>query len=174
MVRDILKSTNQKLRARSKEISQLDKKTNSVIADLYETLKAQKDPEGIGLAAPQIGKNIRMFLMRDENIQKIIINPKVISMTKIKVSKTKQKIMEGCLSLPHFYSPLTRAEKITISYKSEKWEDKTETFSGLSAQIVQHEIDHLDGVLFVDHVFEQKLPLYEYTKKGEWVRVELE
>lgn len=175
MICEILRSKNPKLRNKSKPVSAIDKKIEELIKDLHDTLEAQKDPEGIGLAAPQIGKNIRIFLMRDENIIKTVINPEIVDIQKSKKSKKakKTKIMEGCLSLPHFYSPLTRFESLTLKYKNEKWEDVVEHFTGLSAQIVQHEVDHLDGLLFIDHVIEQKLPLYEYTKSGEWQKVEL-
>ncbi|MCX7928372.1 MAG: peptide deformylase [Patescibacteria group bacterium] len=176
MICEILKSNNPKLRIKSKPVSKLDKKTKEIIKDLYDTLLAQKDPEGIGLAAPQIGKNLRIFLMKDKDTIKTIINPEIVEIKKDlknKSNKKKPKLMEGCLSLPHYYSPLTRYEYVTIKYKDENWEDKVETFIGLSAQIIQHEIDHLNGILFIDHVVGQQLPLYEHTKDGQWQKVEL-
>src|SRR4029079_14253998 len=86
--------------------------------------------------------------------------------------KRKTDIMEGCLSLPHFYGPLTRARKLTLQYLDEKGTIQTKSYEGLMAQIVLHEIDHLDGVLFLDRLLEQKKPLYEY-RNGEWEEVEL-
>lgn len=80
--------------------------------------------------------------------------------------------MEGCLSLPHFYGPLVRAQKITIEYLDENGDTQTSSYEGLLAQIVQHEIDHLDGIIFVDRLLEQKRPLYEY-RDGEWEKVEI-
>ena len=80
--------------------------------------------------------------------------------------------MEGCLSLPNFYSPLERRMTITIKYKNENDQDLLETFTNIEAQIVQHEIDHLNGVLFIDRLIEQKKPLYEYLD-GDWEEVEL-
>ena len=80
--------------------------------------------------------------------------------------------MEGCLSLPHFYGPLKRPPKIKIEYLDEDGNKKIDTFEGLEAQIIQHEIDHLEGVLFIDRLLEQKEKLYEYVD-GEWEEVDL-
>ena len=80
--------------------------------------------------------------------------------------------LEGCLSLPHFYGPVARATYITISYTNESGEQVTETFKGFLAHIVQHEIDHLKGILFVDHILEQDSPLY-HMHGDEWEEVEL-
>lgn len=176
MVREILKSKDPRLRTKSKPVTRIDKKIREIIKDLYETLLAQKDPEGIGLAAPQIGKNVRIFLMKDGNTIKTIINPEILDKFKNIKQKTnpkRSKVMEGCLSLPHYYSPLSRYDSVTVKYRNENWEEKVEKFSGLSAQIVQHEIDHLDGILFIDHVIKQQLPLYEHTKDGDWQKVDL-
>lgn len=176
MIRPILQSGDPVLRTKSKNIQKVDKKILDLIKDMKDTLVVQKDPEGIGLAAPQIGKNFRIFLMKpkknDDAI--VIINPKIVSLSKSTNHKPKAKsdIMEGCLSLPHFYGPLTRAQKLTLEFMDEKWEKQTTGFEGLMAQIVLHEIDHLDGVLFIDRLLEQKKPLYEF-KDGEWEEIEL-
>ncbi len=173
MIRNIVAATDPKLREKSKQVEKIDKKILSLIKDMIDTLKAQKDPEGIGLAAPQVGKNIRIFLMMpDKDNIKVVINPKVISVTKSKTRQSKAKLMEGCLSLPHYYGPLTRAEKVQLEYQNEKNEKITQEFSGLEAQIILHEVDHLNGILFVDRLLEQKKPLYEY-KNGDWQEVEI-
>ena len=179
MVKDILRSTNPHLRQKSKKVVKIDKKILSLIADLKETLLFQKDPEGVGLAAPQIGKNIRIFVIKDGEETKVFINPGIIKTEKSKTSSKgrlasgeKNKIMEGCLSLPHFYGPLKRPYKVKVKYLSEKGEERLVGYQGLSAQIIQHEIDHLNGILFIDRLLEQKKPLYE-LKNGEWQEVEL-
>lgn len=172
MIREIVEATNPSLRVKSKPVAKVDKKILSLIKDMKETLMAQKDPEGIGLAAPQVGKNLRIFLMMPDKEITAVINPKIISLEKRTVKKSRSKLMEGCLSLPHYYGPLTRAEKVNLEFLNENGEKITKLFNGLSAQIVLHEIDHLDGVLFVDRLLEQKKPLYEY-KNGEWEEVEL-
>lgn len=176
MIRQILQSGDPVLRKKSKPVDKIDKKIIDVIKDLKDTLMVQEDPEGVGLAAPQIGKNIRIFLMKPKDRLTVVINPKIVLVEKPQGKNNgkdkKSQIMEGCLSLPHFYGPLKRASKVTLEYMDENGNIKTETFDGLMAQIVMHEIDHLDGVLFIDRLLEQKKPLYEY-KSGEWERVDI-
>lgn len=179
MIRNILASTDKRLRIKSKPVTKIDKKILSIIKDLKDTLNAQKDPEGIGLAAPQISKNVKVFIIKPDKVMKVIINPEVLDISEdpIDVGSEKQNpsrknIMEGCLSLPHYYGPIKRARKIKIRYLNEKGEPKIETFKGLEAQIVQHEIDHLNGILFIDRLLEQKKPLYEYVN-GKWEEVEI-
>lgn len=179
MIKPILQSGDPILRTKSKNIERIDKKIVDLIKDMHDTLVVQKDPEGIGLAAPQIGKNVRIFLMKPKKTEEaqVIINPKIVSISnslksKSQKRKAKSDIMEGCLSLPHFYGPLTRAQKLTLEFMDENWHKQTKTFEGLMAQIVLHEIDHLDGVLFIDRLLEQKKPLYEF-RDGEWEEIEL-
>ena len=179
MIREILEATNPKLRQKSKSVKKIDKKVLSVIADLKETLVVQNDPEGIGLAAPQIGKNIRIFIMKPDDIITTIINPKILKIYKTpdhglksKKAKKVKRIMEGCLSLPHYYGPIVRARKVNIEFLDEDGVKQKKTFSGLDSQIVLHEIDHLNGMLFVDRLLEQKKPLYEFID-GEWEKVEI-
>lgn len=180
MVKPILLSGDKILRTKSKPVLKLDKKILSLIADLKETLNAQKEPEGVGLAAPQVGKNFRIFVMwpNPKGEIEIIINPEIVKISKNtnaptpEKAKIHKKIMEGCLSLPNYYTPLSRPFSLTIKYKDGQWQEKIREFEGIDAQIVQHEIDHLDGILFIDRMFEQKQRLYEY-KNGEWEDVEL-
>ena len=80
--------------------------------------------------------------------------------------------MEGCLSLPHYYGPLLRPDKVKAKYLNEKGDTVTETFHGFEAQIIQHEVDHLVGILFVDRLLEQKKPLFELVD-DEWQEVEI-
>lgn len=176
-MKQILKSTDPKLREKSKPVQKVDKKILSLITDLKDTLIVQEDPEGVGLAAPQIGKNVQVFIIKTEEGLKTIINPEVLEISKItknpkKGKKRKPKILEGCLSLPHYYGPLKRTGKIKLRYLNEDAKEVTEIFTNFSAQIIAHELDHLNGVLFTDRLLEQKAPLYEY-KNGEWERVEL-
>ena len=168
MIKKVVQAGDPRLRKISKPIDKIDKKILLLIADLKETLLAHKNPEGVGLAAPQIGKNLRVFVMRDGEKLKTVINPEIISVTKVKVKKNdKNETLEGCLSIPHYYGPLRRGEEIKIKYLNEDGQKVVETFKDFPAQIVQHEIDHLNGFLFVDRLLEQKRPLYEI--KGDEV-----
>lgn len=166
MIKKVVQAGDPILRKVSKPIGKIDKKILLLISDLKETLLEHKNPEGVGLAAPQIGKNLRIFAMRDGKILKIVINPEIISVSKVKTipkKNNKDEILEGCLSIPHYYGPLRRGEEIKIKYLNEEGKSVTETFKNFPAQIVQHEIDHLNGFLFVDRLLEQKQPLYQIT-----------
>lgn len=174
MIQKIVTVKDPLLRIRSKEINNLDKKILNLVKDLKETLAVQKDPIGVGLAAPQIGKNLRIFAVKPKEIIKIIINPEIISVSKEakELKDEHTKLMEGCLSLPNLYGPLKRPDSIKVNYLNEKGDKLTSLFDGFEAQIIQHEIDHLNGVLFTDRLLEQKKPLYELVD-GEWERVEI-
>lgn len=178
MIKKIIGVKNPRLRIKSKKVKKIDKKVLILVRDLYDTLSVQKDPEGVGLAAPQIGKNYRVFVAKLQGKIRTFINPKIVSSLKEKKIKSKkdisgkQKIMEGCLSLPHFYGPLKRSNRIKISYMNKKGEKETETFESFDAQIIHHEIDHLNGILFIDRLLEQKKPLFELIG-DDWQEVEL-
>jgi peptide deformylase len=180
MIKPILLSGDKILRTKSKPVQKIDKKIIELIKDLKETLKAQVEPEGVGLAAPQIGKNFRMFVIWPDPTSeiKVVINPEIEKISKSTNAPTKEKakkhkkIMEGCLSLPNYYTPLSRFFSIKIRYRDENWKEHEDQYEGVDAQIVQHEIDHLNGILFIDRMLEQKKDLYEY-QNGKWSDVEL-
>ena len=182
MIQKILLSSDPVLRQKSKPVLKVDKKILKLIQDLKDTLSVQKEPEGIGLAAPQIGKNLRIFVANYKGFDRVVINPEILSVekpklhpapsTSLKASRDKKEILEGCLSLPYYYGPLKRAPKITIKYLDEKGKEVTETFEGFNAQIIMHEIDHLEGILFVDHLLKEKKPLYK-VDGDEWEEIEL-
>lgn len=173
MVRKILSAKEPSLRLPSKKVAQIDKKVAQIVSDLKETLATQKDPEGVGLAAPQIGKNLKIFVVSFDKTALSVINPEIISESRELTddSGKKDQIMEGCLSLPHFYGPLRRAKSLTIKYLTEEGVEKVQKFDGFLAQIVQHEMDHLSGVLFVDRLIEQKRSLFKLVDE-EWEEVE--
>lgn len=174
MIQKIVQSGNPKLRLVSKKVIKFDKKIASLIRDLKDTLSVQKDPEGVGLAAPQIGVNLRVFVANYKGFEKVCVNPEIIKMSQ-KVAKTKSKneILEGCLSLPHYYGPLKREQSVTVKYQDETGKELVEEFRGFNAQIILHEIDHLNGVLFVDRLLEQKKKLYKLLPSDEWEEVTL-
>ena|SRR3989344_2031818 len=173
MIKNVLDAQDPNLRLKSKPVVKFDKKIAQIIKDLKDTISVQKDPEGIGLAAPQIGKRLRMFIMKPEKTITVVINPQIISMSKNKTTaEENRKIMEGCLSLPHYYGPLKRSKKVKVKYLDETGKPMLKEFIGLEAQIIQHEIDHLDGRLFIDRLLEQKESLYEFID-GEWEKVDL-
>ncbi len=125
-----------------------------LIENMYETMYAS---DGVGLAAPQVGKSIRLFIIDAspiaeenpelENFKRTFINARIIN----KNSETMRS-NEGCLSIPDIHEDIDRFTSVTIKYVNEKFEPVTETFTGLAAVILQHEYDHLDGILFTDKV----------------------
>ena len=127
---------------------------DQVIADLFETLHRA---EGLGLAAPQIGKSIRLFvidgapLADDEpelaDFRKVFINARITEK-----SGDFQPMNEGCLSIPNLREEVNRESHIRITYYDENWEYHDEVYDGYKARIIQHEYDHLEGVLFVDKI----------------------
>lgn len=181
-VRKIVTTKNPKLRQKSKPVEKMDKKIQDLVKDLGDTLKDQKDPEGVGLAAPQIGVNLRVFVMLDQGEIVPVINPEIISISEESndpKNKEEDYVMEGCLSLPHYYGPVERSWEVTMKYQKPVQKDSTlelentqKTFKGFSAQIIQHEVDHLDGKIFVDRLLEQERQLYELKGK-KWQEVEL-
>jgi peptide deformylase len=152
-------------------VAVIDKKIQKLVYDMEETLITQVDPQGVGLAAPQIDVDLAIFIMKPTlkaNTQ-VFINPKIIQ-TSEQGSDAEKKDddvkLEGCLSIPRIWGPVTRTAKILVEYHDLTGEKHTDWFKGFKATIVQHEMDHLQGVLFTQRVLEQKGKLYE-EKEGE-------
>ncbi len=160
----IVQDGNPVLRAQAKEVPLTDigtPKITKVIEDMKEALATQDD--GIAIAAPQIGASLRIFLvsgailkLADKNYKgdesdMIFINPKIL-----KLSKEKQDVEEGCLSVRWKYGKIKRAKKASIKAYDEHGNLFERGASGLLAQIFQHENDHLDGVLFIDSAYNVK------------------
>lgn len=121
------------------------KKLKSIIAKMKKALHAEED--GVAIAAPQVGESLRVFIVKGNEAvpDKVFINPEII-----KASKKKQAVEEGCLSLRYLYGSVSRHEKVTLKALNENGQKMTTGASGLMAQIFQHEVDHLNGVLFTD------------------------
>jgi peptide deformylase len=144
----IVQKENKILRMKAKEvpIKEIEgKKIKKIISRMKEVLAESKD--GVALAAPQIGEPLRIFIAKDgpSRPPMVFINPKIK-----KISKKKQIVPEGCLSVEGVYGIVKRAEKLTVEAYDEKGKKFFRGASGLLAQIIQHEIDHLNGVLFID------------------------
>lgn len=182
-VRKVITTRDPRLREKSKPIEKADKKLLQLIKDLEDTLMAQKDPEGVGLAAPQIGINVRVFVMLYRGKITPVVNPEILAQSESTNDPETDKedyIMEGCLSLPYYYGPVKRALEVTLKYQTLKhtedgsWHltSETKTFKGFSAQIIQHEVDHLNGKVFIDRLLEQSRKLYELKGK-RWQEINL-
>ena len=124
--------------------------TRKMIAEMFESLTTQHD--GVALAAPQIGYSKRAFVISDHIFDTGIIPPLVyINPIITKRSRDKKQMEEGCLSCRWWYGKAKRSTRVTVSALDDKGQPFTHEGKGLLAQIFQHEIDHLDGILFIDH-----------------------
>ena len=145
------------------DIDLADSKLKNLIEDMFETMYGA---HGVGLAAPQIGKPVRLFVVdaspfaeEDEDgkvdpehahlkdFKKVFINPIVLE-----EDGDEWLFEEGCLSIPKIREDVARKRKLTIEYYDENLELKEESFDGLEARIIQHEYDHIEGILFTDHL----------------------
>jgi peptide deformylase len=141
----IVTNPNLILRKKSAEIKKdeiTSKKIQRICLNMAKTMLAK---EGVGLAAPQIGKNIRLCVVNTKNDPLVLINPKII-----KKSWAKEWGEEGCLSVPDVFGEVRRHKKIICDYRNKKGEKAKISAEGLLARVIQHEVDHLDGVLFID------------------------
>jgi peptide deformylase len=149
---------HQKSQSITDEYSQLRK----LIADMWETLE---NANGVGLAAPQVNKPIRLFLVDSTRsfddltnqekeqsldypgIREVFINPTILS-----YSQEKWVDEEGCLSIPGLTEQVERSVSISIQYRNTNFETCTETFHGITARMIQHEYDHIEGKLYLDYL----------------------
>jgi peptide deformylase len=153
MIYPIVAYGNPILKKEAEEIKEGDD-VSALISDMFDTMG---HASGVGLAAPQINKGIRLFvidssLMLDEEgeekgIRRAFINPIILDEYGNEFS-----FEEGCLSIPDVRAEIIRPEKLTIEYFDENWNLQEEEFSGMTARVIQHEYDHLEGVLFVDYL----------------------
>lgn len=155
MILDVLTYPNKKLFVRSKEIEIFDEKIHKFLDDMYETMA---DKKGIGLAAIQVGNPIRAIVinllneegLQDKNDLLEIINPQIIQ-------KDGEILwQEGCLSVPGFYEDVKRAQSVTLKFQNRFGEFCEIKADDLLAVCIQHEIDHLDGHLFIEKIGYQK------------------
>lgn len=141
----------------------------AMLKDMEETLDAQ--PDGVALAAPQVSISYRIFIVRYDRMKEasetgdgtgqqlgVFINPRFV-----KTSKRQVDMQEGCLSVRGLYGTTLRHERATVTAQNEKGEWFTRGAGGILAQAFQHETDHLDGILFIDHAID----LYEQSKHTE-------
>lgn len=140
----ILKKEAQDIEKGSLDIKQL-------VADMYETMY---NANGVGLAAPQIGKNLRLFVVDGENIdeslkgfKKVFINPTILE-----EEGEEWPYEEGCLSIPSVREEIYRNKIVKVHYYDIDWNEHTETYEGIAGRIIQHEYDHIEGVLFIDYL----------------------
>lgn len=154
MILPILAYGNPILKQRAEDFEPHDSDALSLIRDMFETMEKA---EGIGLAAPQVGISKRIFLIdttktteseaNQKGVKKAFINPRITE-----ESGELCIYEEGCLSIPFVYEKVKRKPKIKIEYFDENWQKHTEIYEGINARVIQHEYDHIEGILFIDRI----------------------
>lgn len=161
-VLNILHFPDEKLRTVAKSVERVDDTLRALIDNMFETMY---DAPGIGLAASQVDVHQRLIAIdvsEEKNQPLVLINPEIIW------KEGEEQMEEGCLSIPGIYEPVTRAEKIKVKALDREGEMFELETDGLLAVCIQHEIDHLDGILFVDYL--SRLKQSRIRKKLEKLR----
>lgn len=168
-IKTILTAPNKILTAKAEKVTKFDAETKNIIKDLLDTAISQRDPEAAGLAAPQIGYSKRIILVRDfkylEESEKflinniIMVNPKIISL-----SRDNSLDWESCLSIPTMYGQVMRSSHLKVDYQDENGDHKRIKAKDFLARVIQHEVDHLNGVLFTDKLVGKLITEKEYNK----------
>jgi peptide deformylase len=176
----------------TKTVVKIDEKIKKIVSEMEAVLIAQNDPPGVGLAANQVGLNLSIFIIKPtkKSKTKIFINPKIVKIsqswsgvghklvetnstnsTGSTKKKRKRVKLEGCLSIPRIWGPVKRAERIFVHYQDLAGKKYLKWFLGFEAIIIQHEIDHLNGIVFTQRAVEQKGQLYR-EEEDELVKIE--
>jgi peptide deformylase len=165
MVYPIVVYGHQVLRKVAEDVNRNHPGLKQLIDDLFETMYSS---EGLGLAAPQIGKSVRIFVIDGEPLAED--EPSLVGFKKVFInahitekSGEFKPMSEGCLSIPNIREEVNRESHIRITYYDENWEYHDEVYDGFKARVIQHEYDHLDGILFTDRVS----PLKKRLLKGK-------
>lgn len=140
------------LKKKAVEINKEYDSLNDLISNMWETMYAA---QGVGIAAPQIGLSVRLFVIdtiqimeedkKSEGIKKVFINAKVVEET-----GDQWSYEEGCLSIPNIRGDVERQQKVRIQYLDENFQAHDEIYEGINARVIQHEYDHIEGILFVE------------------------
>jgi peptide deformylase len=161
-LRKIIEYPEPLLRLKAKEVDVFDDELKVLVEDMAETMW---DAPGIGLAAPQVAQSMRVIVVdvtenpEEEKKFMALVNPEIIEHQGTQVDE------EGCLSVPELTAQVQRYKKITVNYRTEDGESKQLIAEDRFAVVLQHEIDHLNGVLFIDHLSPLKRNLYKKKRK---------
>ena len=177
----VLRAPNPSLRAETKTVQKITPGLLQTLREMVKLTKTFKDPEGVGLASTQVGLDGKFFVAKKvENTSdvgsdplreasssevkdfNIVINPEITW-----TSKRSKVYFEGCLSIPNYWGEVERFLMVKVKYLKPSGEVVQKTLKGLEAHIFQHEIDHLNGILFIDKVMQQKGKFYKVTGKDK-------
>ncbi|MBI5122552.1 peptide deformylase [Candidatus Roizmanbacteria bacterium] len=177
----IITVPNSNLSSPTKPVEKINDKIKKIVFDMEKILIAQDDPPGVGLAANQVGLDLSIFIVKPTQKAKIkvFINPRIVSRTDLfkdspnkKVRPYKKRVkLEGCLSIPRIWGPVKRAERIFLHYQDLTGKKYLKWFIGFEATVIQHEIDHLKGIVFTQRSVEQKGQLFR-EENEELVKID--
>lgn len=163
-IREVLVYPDPVLKEISEDVTEINDKIKQVIEDLKDTMESSS--HSVGIAAPQIGELYRIIAIdpgknpkcESHHGKQIMINPTVLKWEGI------TPFREGCMSVPDYTGNVNRAEKIVVQYMNEDFEEKVIECAGFEAVLIQHESDHLDGILFIDRVISRRTDLFRRKK----------
>jgi len=166
---EILTVPDSRLKQASVAVASFDAELSAFIADLEETRRA--GPGAVGIAAPQVNRFLRIAIVDVSNTRKpvpnhghlVLVNPEITHWDGFELGR------EGCLSVPHYTGNVIRAERIRLRAQDADGADREYAMEGFEARAVQHEVDHLDGLLFIDRVVSRRTDLFQrkvYQKGG--------
>lgn len=166
----IIKHPHLTLRKKAKPIGTITPAIKQLGQKMLKTLVPDsKNPVGVGLAANQVNQLHRLFIVKLPEKYEVCINPQIIKQSKKMLSSLPQKsqFLEGCLSIPNYFGFVDRPLKIKVKYTTLKGLEKTATLTSPYSSYFTHELDHLDGILFTDHIKESGEQFYKVNKKGK-------
>ncbi len=163
-VREVLVYPNPVLKEVAEDVKEVDDKIKSVIQDLIDTM--EDSGHSVGIAAPQIGELYRIIVIDASKNKKcdnhhgrmVLINPEILKW------EGMLQFREGCMSVPDYTGNVNRARKVVVQYQNESFETKVIEAEEFEAVLLQHEIDHLDGVLFIDRIISKRTDLFRRKK----------
>lgn len=174
------------LRKKAQKVEVVDAKLIELVTNLENTLDQHQNPPGVGLAAPQVNRLVRIFAtklppgdeigepgQRPKGKIRHFINPrlaKTCQQKKVLGVEPNEPDLEGCLSMPGLYGPVPRHHWVELEFQTlegDKLVKQKERFSGFKARVVQHELDHLNGILFTDYALENDLPVYRQNEVND-------
>ena len=162
------------LRQKAKPVEQVDTKLKQLVSELQETLATTTNPQGVGLAAPQVDKLQRIFAATLPEIggMQSFINPFIADHSGAQTfgPDEDEPYLEGCLSIPFIYGPVPRYDWIELEFdviEGDELVTYTQHFEDFAARVMQHELDHLDGILFTDYSHQYDLPVYRSKSRSD-------
>lgn len=146
---EVLRLGNETLRQKAVPVGEINDEIRDLVKEMFATMERE---DGVGLAGPQVGRSLRLFVVKaDDGVERVFINPQIIE-----TSQETCGYEEGCLSVPKTWENVIRPERITVQAQNERGRRVTLEASGLLARVIQHEYDHLDGILFIDRIAPEK------------------